>query len=407
MSTRLEKRPYLVYVLLHQDVQTCPSCCKCNCHLLLNMGKEFVAAAAELMPDCGVNRQLVELLSVRAPSPEKKLKLLKEIAEEHELEWDPSPSESELFKSHEDLLNGPKQFVSGSKVPLPGQKHDEVLQSTSIQGANEDSGSEENYDQLEFPEVPKVPLRPSADAVLTPPPQQSENSSFQSQPSNIDLEDKLQSVKLESPESSATFGEAKQFLPFISPPSSLPTVAHSVEDRSSQSPPPVSKTDADMGLHDVLAAAMAAAESAERAAAAARSAASLAEVRISELSKSRSVIQSPESDVENPFHASSDNLSAATEKLQVDDRDASADDDTSNSWIPGKSFEDDQQSNSLKHTTNGEHALKQELPYHQPQRIPSMDDDPDFAYPNLFSSQSGNKVSSPYSADNFPSGHGY
>lgn len=48
--------------------------------------------------------QLVELLSVRAPSPEKKLKLLKEIADEHELEWDPSPSESELFKSHEDLL---------------------------------------------------------------------------------------------------------------------------------------------------------------------------------------------------------------------------------------------------------------------------------------------------------------
>lgn len=48
--------------------------------------------------------QLVELLSVRAPSPEKKLKLLKEIAEEHELDWDPSPSESELFKSHEDLL---------------------------------------------------------------------------------------------------------------------------------------------------------------------------------------------------------------------------------------------------------------------------------------------------------------
>lgn len=48
--------------------------------------------------------QLVELLSVRAPSPEKKLKLLKEIAEEHELEWDPSPSESELFKSHDDLL---------------------------------------------------------------------------------------------------------------------------------------------------------------------------------------------------------------------------------------------------------------------------------------------------------------
>lgn len=33
-----------------------------------------------------------------------KLKLLKEIAEEHELDWDPAASEKELLKSHEDLL---------------------------------------------------------------------------------------------------------------------------------------------------------------------------------------------------------------------------------------------------------------------------------------------------------------
>jgi vacuolar protein sorting-associated protein IST1 len=67
-------------------------------------GKEFVAAASELKPDSGVNRKLVELLSVRAPSPETKLKLLKEIAEEHELDWDPASTETDLFKSHEDLL---------------------------------------------------------------------------------------------------------------------------------------------------------------------------------------------------------------------------------------------------------------------------------------------------------------
>lgn len=96
-------------------------------------GKEFVAAASELKPDSGVNRkvslretqhslrirsvvcvsdyfsklfflQLVELLSVRAPSPETKLKLLKEIAQEHQLDWDPTPTETDLFKSHEDLL---------------------------------------------------------------------------------------------------------------------------------------------------------------------------------------------------------------------------------------------------------------------------------------------------------------
>lgn len=33
-----------------------------------------------------------------------KLKLLKEIAEEQELDWDPAASEKELLKSHEDLL---------------------------------------------------------------------------------------------------------------------------------------------------------------------------------------------------------------------------------------------------------------------------------------------------------------
>lgn len=48
--------------------------------------------------------KLIGLLSVRAPSPETKLKLLKEIAEEHELEWDPASSETEFFKPHEDLL---------------------------------------------------------------------------------------------------------------------------------------------------------------------------------------------------------------------------------------------------------------------------------------------------------------
>lgn len=32
------------------------------------------------------------------------MKLLKEIAEEHELDWDPAASETEFSKPHEDLL---------------------------------------------------------------------------------------------------------------------------------------------------------------------------------------------------------------------------------------------------------------------------------------------------------------
>lgn len=254
-------------------------------------------------------------------------------------------------------------------------------------------------------------MRSSADSdVPVPPPQQSEWHTFQSQPSNIDPDnDNIPSAKHVSLESSTTPGETKQFLPFISPPSSLPTVPLPVEE-SRKSPPPPSerKNDLTGDLQDVLAAAMAAADSAERAAAAARSAASLAEVRISELSKSKSDIGSPESDIENPFGARSESLSAATAKLQLDDRNASGDDDISNPWIPGEvqHFGDDQQSNGLKHTTSGEHAPKQDLPYHQPQRIPSMDDDPAFSYPNLFSSHSGNMGSGSFSADNPQPRHG-
>lgn len=48
---------------------------------------------------------------MRAPSPETKLKLLKEIAEEHELDWDPASTETDLFKSHEDLLVSTSLFV--------------------------------------------------------------------------------------------------------------------------------------------------------------------------------------------------------------------------------------------------------------------------------------------------------
>lgn len=48
--------------------------------------------------------QIIEKLSVRAPPGELKLKLMKEIAEDHNIEWDPADSENELLKAPEDLL---------------------------------------------------------------------------------------------------------------------------------------------------------------------------------------------------------------------------------------------------------------------------------------------------------------
>ncbi|PSS00013.1 IST1-like protein [Actinidia chinensis var. chinensis] len=275
-------------------------------------GKEFVSAATELMPECGVNRQLIELLSIRAPDPDVKLNLLKEIAEEHQLDWDPAASEIELLKPHEDLLNGPTQFNSGAKLPLPKEKHDESLHSASEQGSKEhDAG----FDTLDFPQVPKASVRQSVGTVSAPEmfpfpevdiesvksSDANEHLFYESnmEPDNV-LQEKSVANNTASPKVPFVPTEEKQFVPFISPPSPPPVVS---PVRKSESPLPLSRTKSEVNvdLQDVLAAAHAAAESAERAAAAARSAATLAQVRISELVKKKSD-EITDGSTENPFH---------------------------------------------------------------------------------------------------------
>ncbi|XP_073004228.1 uncharacterized protein [Typha latifolia] len=75
-------------------------------------GKEFVTAASELRPDSGVNRTIIEKLSVRAPPADLKLKVLKAIAQEYNLEWDSSNTEEEFNKKYEDLLRGSQPLVN-------------------------------------------------------------------------------------------------------------------------------------------------------------------------------------------------------------------------------------------------------------------------------------------------------
>ncbi|KAL9245048.1 hypothetical protein vseg_018746 [Gypsophila vaccaria] len=412
-------------------------------------GKEFVAAASELMPDCGVNRQLVELLSVRSPSAEKKLKLLKEIAVEHELDWDPAPSETELFKSHEDLLNGPMQFVSGSKVPLP-KENTEILQSTSAHGTGEHSESEDDFDELEFPEVPKMPLRPSGGAEVAPPtPSAPHQESYLSSGTSVEREEKLfnqssldsentfKAVDHEPPKSqfvpfivpgpthpappveppslsSASAEEkppadpwtSKQFVPFITepgPPTEFPSkssTSASVLESIQSSGLLRTKTDGNVDLNDVLAAAKAAAESAERAATAARAAASLVELRISELSENKGGTDRGNAEpgflvgsADNPFHTGNSIRSTEMEKPQ--EYDNSPVNDDVDQWIEKNRTEDVSKDATddvagLETSPWDDNSFKQEFPYKQPQRIPSMDDDSDFTYPNLFSSPGGN-----------------
>ncbi|KAL2930035.1 IST1-like protein [Bienertia sinuspersici] len=59
-------------------------------HFTAKYGKEFVNAAVELRPGCGVSRNLVEKLSVKAPDGQKKVKILTAIAEEHNIKWEPN-----------------------------------------------------------------------------------------------------------------------------------------------------------------------------------------------------------------------------------------------------------------------------------------------------------------------------
>ncbi|CAL0303045.1 unnamed protein product [Lupinus luteus] len=424
-------------------------------------GKEFLSAATELRPDCGVNRQLIELLSVRAPSPEKKLKLLKEIAVEHELDWDPAPSETEFFKKHEDLLNGPTQFVSESTLPLHEEKHNEALPSVHDSPTKEQPDSESDSDMLEFPEVPKVSVRPGPSTATAPDTVaplvmlplevdlDSPNHSGDFNDVNHGKTEERSSVPEDESHTSFDKMECKQFVPFISPPPVSPgsySARHSdppaslsakysdqpasLSARYSDQPaslsakysdqpaslsarysdPPASlsstKSEPEVDLKDVLAAANAAAESAERAAAAARSAASLAQLRINELTKKKSdhVLDSSS---ENPFYASSDNESTIAEKghfnephiagnsdgSEINDLEPQQDHYTS----PGSHSSSSPSFDTLKvdfySSLPSDHAVDNKSSTHQPQRLPSMDDDPYFSYPNLFSSQSSNDAS--------------
>ncbi|KAG8636155.1 hypothetical protein MANES_16G104700v8 [Manihot esculenta] len=80
-------------------------------HFTAKYGKEFVTAAVELRPDCGVSRLLVEKLSAKAPDGPTKIKILSAIAEEHNVTWDPKSFGEKDMKPPEDLLqNGPTTF---------------------------------------------------------------------------------------------------------------------------------------------------------------------------------------------------------------------------------------------------------------------------------------------------------
>ncbi|CAL0324257.1 unnamed protein product [Lupinus luteus] len=87
-------------------------------------GKEFVSAAVELRPDCGVNRLLVEKLSAKAPDGPTKIKMLTTISEEHNIKWEPTSFGENVGKPSQELLVGPNNFEKASQLHV-SPAHDE------------------------------------------------------------------------------------------------------------------------------------------------------------------------------------------------------------------------------------------------------------------------------------------
>lgn len=270
---------------------------------------------------------------------------------------------------------------------------------SSSQPANdEQEDADEGCDSLDFPDVPKVTVRPSQDAAsapgITPVVSRSDHAGaviFEETRETLSHEKHLEPKPLSQEEvaddrtADGLKEDNKQFLPFISPPS-LSSASFPVKEETPPPPTPsINRTNSEMNnvdLQDVLAAAQVAAETAERAAAAARSAASLAEVRISELTKRNSVIMKdvPDEAADNTLNPKLDHQSSSNSPLNSQEAHPFDGD------VHKAGEFDVPQVGAVKFDAHFSSSKNQ-----QHLRSVSMEDDPYFSYPNLFSSsQSSN-----------------
>lgn len=85
------------------------------------MGSGQVSGRPRLTSDAHWWLQIIDKLSVHAPSGEAKLKLLVEIAEEGGLEWDSSATEEVLLRKPKlDLLDAPQPYWQAEETPFDG-----------------------------------------------------------------------------------------------------------------------------------------------------------------------------------------------------------------------------------------------------------------------------------------------
>ncbi|XP_072962552.1 uncharacterized protein [Typha angustifolia] len=87
-------------------------------HFFAKYSKEFIVAALEARPECGVNHMIADKLSVRAPDIEMKNKTLTAIAQEHNVEWEPRAFNEQIQKQNDDLLRVPTTSPTVNMVTL-------------------------------------------------------------------------------------------------------------------------------------------------------------------------------------------------------------------------------------------------------------------------------------------------
>ncbi|KAF8101097.1 hypothetical protein N665_0210s0032 [Sinapis alba] len=154
-------------------------------------GRDFVSAATELRPTCGVNRMLIDKLSVRHPGGEFKLKIMKEIAKEFQVDWDTTETEQELLKPQEETIDGPRAFVSASSLPVNRASDDPIDPTKAVPRSSSSMSINTHYHDTESAaeaaaELAKQAVAAAQVAALLANRRDSNNKEFSASSSSLD-----------------------------------------------------------------------------------------------------------------------------------------------------------------------------------------------------------------------------
>ncbi|KAH9623911.1 hypothetical protein KSS87_006336 [Heliosperma pusillum] len=136
-------------------------------HFTAKYGKDFATAATELRPASGVSRTVVEKLSVQAPDGPTKVKILKGIAAEHNIQWEPN-----WFKDEDLVPSGdtPKKLHADNNNKIQMEPLNiQIADGFEEKHADTFSKYSENSSQSQArPNKGEVPSSPTSRPVIRP-----------------------------------------------------------------------------------------------------------------------------------------------------------------------------------------------------------------------------------------------